>query len=224
MKGQGGRPPPGPRAVAAGSGPATRPHVGTGVWPPAPPLRRRRPAGETLGARTATGVEYYAAIGCYNSEVPLDQAPQASIDRALVGAWRCLPFEAGADAEAATVTVGRETDLVYAITLQEGQKDAERYQAHASLLKGTTLLNVKDLDPRLPAKPWNLIRYSFLLPDVLQVQVVGEKLLGGVGASPVSLRQELERLSGRRDLFQELMVCVRVSQASKRVVDGADPR
>jgi hypothetical protein len=163
-------------------------------------------------------------IGCYNSEVPLDQAPQASIDRALVGAWRCLPFEAGADAEAATVTVGRETDLVYAITLQEGQKEAERYQAHASLVKGTTLLNVKDLDPRLPAKPWNLLRYSFLLPDVLHVQVVGEKLLGGVGASPVSLRQELERLSERRDLFQGLMVCVRVSQASKRVVDGTDPR
>ena len=174
--------------------------------------------------RLAAVVVLATGVGCYSSEVPLDQTPQASIDRGLVGAWRCLSFGAGADAEATTVTVGRETDLVYAITLQEGQKEPERYQAHASLLKGTTLLNVKDLDPRLPAKPWTLARYSLLLPDVLHVQVVGEKLLKGVEPSPASLRQALERLSERRDLYQDLMVCVRVPPESRRVVDRAVPR
>jgi hypothetical protein len=163
-------------------------------------------------------------VGCYDSEVPLDKAPQASIDRALVGAWRCLPFESGGDAEATTLTVGRETDFVYAIALQEGQKEAERYEAHPSLVKGTTLLNVKDLDPRLPAKPWTLARYSLLLPDVLHVQVVGKKLLMGVERSPAAIRQALERLSERRELYQELMVCVRVPQGSKRFGDGTVPR
>jgi hypothetical protein len=163
-------------------------------------------------------------VGCYDSEVPLDQAPQANIDRALVGAWRCLPFEAGADAEAATLTVGRETDLLYSITLQEGQKEAERYQAHPSLVKGATLLNVKDLDPRLPAKPWTLARYSLLQPDVLHVQVVGKKLLRSVEKSPASIRQALERLHDRRELYQDLMVCVRVPQGSGMVGDDTVQR
>ncbi|HXB54305.1 MAG TPA: hypothetical protein VN461_05950 [Vicinamibacteria bacterium] len=163
-------------------------------------------------------------VGCYESEVPLDQAPQASIDPALVGAWRCLSFGAGSDVEAATLTVGRKTDVVYAIAFQEGQGEAERYEAHASLLKGTTLLNVKDLDPRLPAKPWTLARYSLLRPDVLHVEVVGKKLLTGALASPASLRKELERLYDRPDLYQDLMVCVRVRPESKKVVDGTVPR
>jgi hypothetical protein len=166
---------------------------------------------------TATGV------GCYDSDVPLDKAPQASIDRALVGAWRCLPFESGGNAEATTLTVGRETDQVYSITLQEGQKEAERYEAYASLVKGTPLLNVKDLDPRRPASPWTLARYSLLLPDVLHVQVVGKKLLRGVERSPAAIRQALERLSERRELYQDLMVCVRVPQGPKKVGDGTVP-
>jgi hypothetical protein len=166
------------------------------------------------------------ALGCYVSEVPIDPKPQADIDHALVGTWRCLPFGSSSDAEAATLTVGPAANLVYGIRLQEGQKEPERYEAHASLVKGTTLLNVKDLDPRVPVKPWTFARYSLLLPDVLHVQIVGRKLLKGVAASPASLRQTLEQLHEERELYEYLMLCVRVTQAAKRGADatGGDLR
>ena len=81
----------------------------------------------------------------------------------------------------ATIEVARKTDRVYAVTFRAPGEDPDRYEAHASSVKGAPLLNVRELDKA--NTPWVFARYSFLRPGVLEVQLVSDTLLkgGGVG-------------------------------------------
>ena len=74
--------------------------------------------------------------GCYESPFPIDSVPQANVEPALIGVWRCLPFDEAATQPAATLTIARGAERRYAVTLQEDGDPAERYEAYGSSTTG----------------------------------------------------------------------------------------
>ena len=169
-----------------------------------------------IRARSRIGALALAAVAmamaaCYDSAVPLDPVAQTDMDPALVGTWRCLPANPSATDEPATLTVSRASNRMFAVTFQEGNPPPDRYEAHASLVKGRPLVNLRDLsvDNR---KPWSFVRYELLRPNLLLLQMVDADALKSVEASPDALRKSIERLTGQASLYVDCCVCVRQKQ------------
>ncbi len=149
------------------------------------------------------------AAGCYESTFPLDRAPQADLPGGVVGSWRCLPADPDETDEAITVTVKRARDRIYDVTLQETNQEPDRYEGYASVVNGSPVINLKDLD-RESSKPWVFLRTSFLRPDILAIQVLSESAVGKAETSPAAVRKVLERPS--EAIFEDVSVCLRLKK------------
>ena len=162
----------------------------------------------TLGA---VGVAWaaLAVTGCL-STFPLEPAPAKPVDPKLTGVWRCLPSDEDATAEVATLTIRRATDRTYAVTFQAKDEDASRYDAYATKIGRATFVNLRDLDAE--GAPWDYARYSFLLPDVLQVRMVQETLLRNVERTPASFREAIRLHLDDPALYGDFCVCVRAKE------------
>jgi hypothetical protein len=143
--------------------------------------------------------------GCYESEFALDPAPQLQTDLGLMGSWRCVSPDA--TDEAITLTVDSSQARRYAITWQESGKPPDRFEGYASSLKGTTLVNVRDL--AAITKPWVFIRYTLLQPNVLFIQVVHERLLKDLVQSRDAVRNTIERERLNPALYEDSIACMR---------------
>jgi hypothetical protein len=140
-------------------------------------------------------------------EAPVDPTQEA-LDDNLIGAWRCLPSNPELDDETATFIVAEARDRVYSVLIEVEGEAPDRYEAHRSRIGDASYLNVRDLATNAPDKPWTLARYIYLLPNVLQVQLVEDDRLKSADLSPAALRQAIER--GRADeFFGDYCVCVR---------------
>jgi hypothetical protein len=148
--------------------------------------------------------------GCYDFESPLDATPQISRDEALVGRWRCLPAKPGSTDQPVTIGVSPTGDREYAVTLADDGKPPEHFSGYASAVSGSTVLNLRDPDPNSANRTWRLVRYSFLLPDVVRFELVNEEPFRSVEASPAALRSELERLAHQPGVYEDLGICVRI--------------
>ena len=134
------------------------------------------------------------------------------VDRALVGAWRCLPFDQGPDSEAATFVVKAVDDYHYQITFDvDGDKTQENHRAYASLIKSRPVLNVHMPDSKQPSKAWALARYSFLRHDVVEVQLVDDGNLKDADRSSQTLRRALEKAKASAGVYGDYCVCVRAN-------------
>jgi len=164
--------------------------------------------GRLLGVAVALAV-----AGCYESEFPLDPVPRAPLDSALLGSWRCLPADPEPSDKAADIVVGRAREGVYVVSFREEGQESESYEAHASIVRGRPLLNIREVGPS-SRKKWMFVRYTLLRPSILQVQLVNDQALKGVDESVSALRRAIER---ERDpkLFVDFCVCVR-TKADKR--------
>ena len=103
---------------------------------------------------------------------------------------------------------------MYSVSFQEDGKEAARYEAYTSAVRGEMLLNVRDLSGG--PKPWVFIRYTLLRPSVLQLQVLNGDALKEQ-ASPEALRRAVERLQRKSGAFVDMNVCARarVEEGSK---------
>jgi hypothetical protein len=146
--------------------------------------------------------------GCYESEVALDPSPQQEVDAAVIGSWRCLPLDADADEEPATVTVKRGSDRLYGVEWQEGTKPPDRYEAFASSVGGAVLVNVQEIKGNGERGRWVYLRYALLRPNVLHLQVVSDEAMKGVEKSRAAIRAVIERRS-EQPLYQDFCVCAR---------------
>jgi hypothetical protein len=63
--------------------------------------------------------------------------------------------------------IGRAREGVYAVSIQERGKDPDRYEAHASVVGGNTLLNIREMRESAP-KRWVFGRYILQRPNILQ--------------------------------------------------------
>ena len=150
----------------------------------------------------------YLTAACYESPFPLDPMPQADIDAGVPGAWHCVSSDPG-DRDM-TLTIARMRDRVYAVTFQEFNHESDRYEAHASVVAGTTLVNLRSVKPS--AKPWIFVRYALLQPKVLQLQIVDDNALKQVAASPAAVRQAIARQLKDAALFTDACTCVRMDE------------
>lgn len=148
------------------------------------------------------------SAGCYEAAFPLDRAPQSDLPNSVAGSWRCLPADPDDTDEAITLTITRARDRVYDVTLQETNQDADRLEAHVSLVNTAPVINLKDLDPAND-KPWVFLRTTLLRPDVLAIQVLSENAVGNADASAAGVRKLIEQSQGK--VFEEAAVCVRVN-------------
>jgi hypothetical protein len=147
----------------------------------------------------------FVVTGCYESEFPLDQTPQADIDSRVPGTWHCTT--PNADDRDVTLTVSPGRDRVYAVSLQEFGQSADRYEAHASSVGGVTLLNLRNLEGS--DKPWSFVRYELLEPRILHVEVLDEHAVAGA-SSPNALREALTGRVNDSGLYDDLLTCVRM--------------
>jgi hypothetical protein len=145
---------------------------------------------------------------CY-SEFPIDPTPQAELDAALLGTWRCLPPDPRPDTDPANFILSTARPGVYSIRLEAKDEEPVLLEAHFSLVKGHRLLNVRDLDPKGPSKPWLFARYSFPMSHVLRVQFVQDDVFKDSAHTPAAYRRALETLTDDSPLYEEYAVCVR---------------
>jgi len=150
--------------------------------------------------------------GCYESDFPLDSTAKVSVDRALIGTWRCLPFDGDGQEPPATVVVESARDRLYAIDWREQGKDPERYQAYASTVRVPRLLNIQVLKDGVASTAWIFGRYAFLRPDVVQLQIVRDKALERVEKTPTAIRKAIEGLQDSVSLYEDFCVCVRARE------------
>jgi hypothetical protein len=160
-----------------------------------------------LGAVAAVAIAM--APGCYESDIPLDPAPTLEVDPALLGTWRCLPFNADADEEPATLRVKRGAERRYDITWQETGKEAERYEGFTSSVRGTPFVNLRERKEGGETSQWLFLRPTLLRPSVLQVQVVDKDALKGVEPAARALRRAIERKLPNAALTVDFCVCAR---------------
>ncbi len=140
-------------------------------------------------------------------EAPVDPS-QETLDDNLIGAWRCLPSNPRVDDETATFIVTEARDRVYSVSIEVEGEAPDRYEAHRSRIGDASYLNVRTLPSSNSDKPWTLARYVYLLPDVLQVQIVVDDRIKPADLTPTAVRQAIE--SGRADeFFGDYCVCVR---------------
>jgi hypothetical protein len=175
--------------------------------------------GDTVTRRWLFGIPVLCALllfpGCYESEVALDILPQQSVDGAVIGSWRCLPLDADADEEPATLTV-KGGDRTYAVEWQEGTKAPDRYEAFPSSLGGVVLVNVQEIKANGEHGKWVYVRYTLLRANVLQLQVVSDQAMKGVPKSRAAIRAEIEQGADRPALYQDFGVCARAKPVAAR--------
>lgn len=151
--------------------------------------------------------------GCYESEFALDAAPQVAIDPAVLGTWRCLPIDADADEQPATMVVARAGSRAYAVTWREGEKPPDRYEVFPSRLKGARMLNIRELPESGADRKWVFGRYASPRPKVLYLQIVNDKALSGVKKTRGSVRQAIARLQKSPALYTDFTVCAKAKDA-----------
>lgn len=148
--------------------------------------------------------------GCYESEVPLDPAPQVDVDAAILGVWRCLPFEADASEPPATVTVaaGREPRTFSALWEEPGDTP-DRYEGFASTAGRVTYLNTRERKADGSLSAWFFLRPTLLRPNALLLQVVDDKAMAGVARTAAALRDALRRRQDDAALLTDAALCAR---------------
>lgn len=158
---------------------------------------------------TAAAVALGAA-GCYQSDYPLDAEPLIDLNPAVLGVWRCLPLDGSPDEKPATVTVGRSSrGRVYDVVWREEGDTPDRYDVYASVLQGTTLLNVRERDERGTTGKWTFMRHTLLRPNVLRLQVVSDKGMTGVASTATAVRAAVERERNSAAFYTDVAVCAR---------------
>jgi hypothetical protein len=150
-----------------------------------------------------------ALTGCYESSVPLDADPQAELDPGVLGGWRCMFAEPDSHSVFALELKSAGGKRYRATTMVAGG-NLGRYDVHASVVNGTTIVNVRSLQAEPDEKPWVLLRYDLLTPHVLNVRAVREQWLTGVPDSATAVRRALEQAKDDSQAYEDAFVCLRL--------------
>lgn len=150
------------------------------------------------------------AAGCYESDVPLDPAPQGDVDAAIVGVWRCLPFEADPSEAPATVTVAHGTaPRTFTAVWEEPGDTPDRYEGFASTVGRIAYLNTRERRADGSLSAWFFMRPTLLRPNALLLQVVDDKAMAGVAKTAAALRDALRAKQDDPALLTDGALCAR---------------
>lgn len=150
------------------------------------------------------------ATGCYESDFPLDPEPLIDLNPAVLGTWRCLPLDGDPDELPVTLTLARSSrPRVYDVVWHEPGDTPDRYDAYASVLRGTTLQNVRERNAGGLTGKWVFMRATLARPNVLHLQVVADAAMAGVARSAGAVRDAVERQRETAALYKDVAVCAR---------------
>jgi len=154
------------------------------------------------------------ASGCYESEFPLDAEPLIDLNPALLGTWRCLPLDGHADEPSVTLSIARSARArIYDTTWQQPGDPPDRYDAYASVLRGTTLMNVRERNAAAPIGKWLFMRATLMRPNALHLQVVADQAMNGVAKSAAAVRATVERERNSGTFYTDVALCARTAAA-----------
>ena len=153
----------------------------------------------------------FGMSGCYDFESPLDASPQLPVDPGLIGEWRCLSENQMPDEEVGIIVFVPSGERTYDITIKGGESIGP-YQAYASRVADSTMLNVDISDSKNEKKWFYLVRYAFLLPNVLRLELVNNALFRGQDHSSAELRAAFERKADDPGMFENPCICSRVKR------------
>ena len=154
------------------------------------------------------------ASGCYESEFPLDADPLIDLNPALLGVWRCLPLDGDAGEPPVTLTIARSARVrVYDTIWQEPGGAPDRYDAYASVLRGTTLMNVRERTAAGPTGKWVFLRATLMRPNALHLQVVADAAMTGVAKTADAVRAAVERERNTGAFYTDVALCARTAAA-----------
>lgn len=150
------------------------------------------------------------AAGCYESEVPLDPSPGVEVDAAIIGVWRCLPFEADPSEAPATVTVARgPAPRTFTAVWEEPGDAPDRYEGYASTVGRVSYLNTRERKADGSLSAWFFTRPTLLRPNALLLQVVDEQAMTGVAKTAAALREALRARQDDPALLTDGALCAR---------------
>ena len=153
---------------------------------------------------------------CYESDFPLGPPAAGKIDPKFVGKWRCVQGDTIQN-KAILFTVSPFDDKQYSIGVSmEGEKPIS-YRAYSSIVKNTTLLNLQELKPRIEptVQKWAFARYTFLKPDILEVEIVTRMPFKGIDSTPEAVRKVVERMIESPELYEDYCVCTRILEEER---------
>ena len=159
-------------------------------------------------SRAATCLAVCGSVACYEAAFPLDPLPQVDLEAGVQGTWHCISSDP-ADRDM-TLTVAPSRSRVYAVTFQEFGHELNRYEAHASLVAGVPVVNLRSLKPA--PKPWTFVRYLLVRPNVLALRIVDGDEMRAVQGSPPTVRQAIGERVKDASLFLDLLTCVRMKE------------
>lgn len=158
---------------------------------------------------------------CFEFSVPLGP-PKDPVDPRLVGEWRCMGFEAGADSD----KVGRLRFRVldpqhYEVTTGDacdGSDCMPPYRAYITRIGKVTILNAQEIKKEGPddAK-WSFVRVTFDRPNTLHLAIADDDKFKDVPQTSAALARALRRRMDLPGTFEDYMMCVRVAPAREEV-------
>lgn len=151
--------------------------------------------------RVALLVIAACSVGCLSEQPILPGSPE-SVDRGLLGGWRCLmPEDAGVPTLTITEADGRKLRALFT-----GEK--EGWLAYVVTFEGRRLLNVQAEGE--DDKAWTLAQYTLFRPTVLHVEYpkYNSDVLKNA-STPTQRRDALRRGLRAKTLFDESFTCIR---------------
>jgi hypothetical protein len=151
--------------------------------------------------------------GCYESGFPLGSPEAGTLDTAILGTWRCV--QGGEEQNKPfLITVMPFDERQYYVGLNTEGEKAVHYRAFSAVVKGTTLLNLQELNLKNAAteRKWIFIRATLLKPAILQVELVRDEAFKGIDPSPSAVREVVEKKIASPELYQDFCLCTRVGE------------
>ena len=153
--------------------------------------------------------------GCYEFDSPLDLKPRVKVDEKLPGPWRCFGTEDSADEAPFILNVEKRNDTTTAWMVEsvsgDGSKETSGYEAFGSTVSPGHLLNLRETGEKASGM-WTFVRYSFLLPHLMRVELIEDKPFEKVQKNQIALRSAIEKRLNDPTIFTEFCLCVRAKK------------
>jgi hypothetical protein len=152
------------------------------------------------------------SVGCLSEQPVLPGSPE-SVDRSLLGSWRCV-FPR--DEDASTLTITETGDRGIRAVFSGSDPEGSGWVAYAVKFDGKRLLNIRaDGDE---SRKWTLARYALYQPTVLHVEYPKyDNATFMQATTPAERRGALRRGYKAKSLFDDSFTCVRiVEEASQK--------
>lgn len=142
--------------------------------------------------------------GCYESSAPLAPAEQAVVNPELLGTWTCRGT-AKEEGAGKLLVVAFDSSRYY--LEYRDKEETTRWAAHASVVGGVLLHNVRELKDDSRATKWAFLRALTPNPSTLLLSVVKDDDLKKLGEPDA--HREIRRRVNDESLYKLWRTCAR---------------